>query len=119
MRRSAAPDTTIVSGADVRGSLSPESEAGARNPLGRLLQAAGFAAGVVGATFSSERVHAGSALSFIAFVPPVVVFAIGGQPGLYAEYAGPLYLVFLLIGFAQAAAAFVYFLEAVLAPRGH
>lgn len=32
--------------------------------------------------------------------------------GLYAEYASTLYLAFLLIGFAQAAAAFVYFLDA-------
>jgi class 3 adenylate cyclase len=39
--------------------------------------------------------------------------------GLYAEYASTLYLVFLLIGFAQAAAAFVYFLDAVFAPSEH
>jgi hypothetical protein len=51
---------------------------------GRLLQAAWFVAGVVGARFSSVRVHAGIALSIMAFAPLVVIFAIGGQPGSLA-----------------------------------
>jgi hypothetical protein len=36
--------------------------------------------------------------------------------GLYAECASTLYLAFLFIGFAQAAAAFVYFLDAAFGP---
>jgi hypothetical protein len=52
--------------------------------LGSLLQAARFVAGVVGATFWSERVHAGIALSNMAFATLVVVFAMGLQPGSLA-----------------------------------
>jgi hypothetical protein len=49
----------------------------------RLFNGLFIAAGIVGATFSSERVHAGIALSIMAF-GLIAGFAIGTQPGSLA-----------------------------------